>query len=50
MKRQTGKRLLSLFLSFVMILGMFPASVLAADDLGSVQVIVENTTYPMKNS
>ncbi len=45
MKKRTGKRLLSLFLSLVMIFGMFPASVFATGGLGSVQVIVENTTY-----
>ena len=45
------RRLLSLFLTAALLLGMFPTAVLAGgtgetgEDLGTVQVIVENTTF-----
>lgn len=49
------RRLLSLFLTAALLLGMFPTAVLAGgtgetgEDLGTVQVIVENTTYSREN-
>ena len=42
------RRLLSLFLTAALLLGMFPTAVLAGgtdENLGTIQVIVENTTY-----
>ena len=45
------RRLLSLFLTAALLLGMFPTAVLAGgtgetgEDLGTVRVIVENTTF-----
>ena len=39
------RRLLSLLLAIVLVLGLFPAAALADTDLGAVRVIVENTTY-----
>ncbi|MCQ2431752.1 MAG: DUF4430 domain-containing protein, partial [Clostridia bacterium] len=39
------KRLLSLFLSLVMVLGMIPFTVSAEENLGQVRVIVENTVF-----
>ena len=42
------RRLLSLFLTAALLLGMFPTAVLAGgtdENLGTIRVIVENTTY-----
>ena len=43
------RRLLSLLLAVVMVLGLFPTAALADNTPGTVRVIVENTTYSTQN-
>jgi hypothetical protein len=45
--RKGYKRILSLLLSLVMILGMVPTNVFAANDgMAEVSIVIENTTFP----
>ena len=43
--RMNGAKLIALLLTLAMLLGMLPAAALADESLGTVHVVVENTTF-----
>ncbi len=45
MRRKASSRIMALLMSIIMIVGMLPMTAFAANDLGQVRVIVENTVY-----